>query len=810
MTTLHKKWSWCEQRPELQNVLKQNLNITSTMAQLLINRGITDESEAHRFLYGGPNLLHDPFLLKDMEQACLRIAKALQNHERITIYGDYDVDGITSCSILYLLLLRLGAEVNFYIPERQSEGYGLNENALRTICDDGTKLIITVDCGISANREISNYCREIDIIVTDHHEAPDSLPAALAIINPKQPNCNYPDKNLAGVGVAFKLCQALWRFIHPDQPLFLDYIEIVAIGTVADIVPLVGENRILVKTGLDILQRTDNIGLRSLIETCRLQGEVDTTKVGYVIAPRLNAVGRISHASAGVELLTCNNYERASQIAAMLEQENSQRQQIEKTILSEAEQVLIQAREIPSVIVIAGEGWHSGVIGIVASRLVDKYYRPVVIISIQDGIGKGSCRSIPSFDIYSALKENADVLLQFGGHQQAAGLSILPENISILTERLNELAQSKLSPQDYVPEITVDTELAIKEINDALLDEIATLAPHGVGNPWPVFSCHHLQVINWRIIGKDSRHLKVKVKQDHATCDVVAWNMADVGSTLNKSNEIKLAYRPEYNYWQGTRIMQLNARDIKLVEQPTAKYSWLKIKDARSMDKLAYIIDLLNSGKRGIIVVQDKENFDKLHDQLRLFLQENQIVIINDFNEDLTGDKQYNFVIVYDFVYMWKELIKKIKVVDHMAQEITIYVLCNENDIIRAQVELKELAIDRSLIGAVYLSVKQLSVNTEWSSLNSVAGQLLRVYAMALTSRQISLALSILAEMNLVEHADGLYRMLPLPIGKLQLIDSQLYQTIQRWKKDFIEIKKIFKQSNFVDSLYGLVEKYID
>ncbi len=547
MTTLHKKWSWCEQRPELQNVLKQNLNITSTMAQLLINRGITDESEAHRFLYGGPNLLHDPFLLKDMEQACLRIAKALQNHERITIYGDYDVDGITSCSILYLLLLRLGAEVNFYIPERQSEGYGLNENALRTICDDGTKLIITVDCGISANREISNYCREIDIIVTDHHEAPDSLPAALAIINPKQPNCNYPDKNLAGVGVAFKLCQALWRFIHPDQPLFLDYIEIVAIGTVADIVPLVGENRILVKTGLDILQRTDNIGLRSLIETCRLQGEVDTTKVGYVIAPRLNAVGRISHASAGVELLTCNNYERASQIAAMLEQENSQRQQIEKTILSEAEQVLIQAREIPSVIVIAGEGWHSGVIGIVASRLVDKYYRPVVIISIQDGIGKGSCRSIPSFDIYSALKENADVLLQFGGHQQAAGLSILPENISILTERLNELAQSKLSPQDYVPEITVDTELAIKEINDALLDEIATLAPHGVGNPWPVFSCHHLQVINWRIIGKDSRHLKVKVKQDHATCDVVAWNMADVGSTLNKSNEIKLAYRPEYN-----------------------------------------------------------------------------------------------------------------------------------------------------------------------------------------------------------------------------------------------------------------------
>ncbi len=228
------------------------------------------------------------------------------------------------------------------------------------------------------------------------------------------------------------------------------------------------------------------------------------------------------------------------------------------------------------------------------------------------------------------------------------------------------------------------------------------------------------------------------------------------------------------------------------------------------MDKLAYIIDLLNSGKRGIIVVQDKENFDKLHDQLRLFLQENQIVIINDFNEDLTGDKQYNFVIVYDFVYMWKELIKKIKVVDHMAQEITIYVLCNENDIIRAQVELKELAIDRSLIGAVYLSVKQLSVNTEWSSLNSVAGQLLRVYAMALTSRQISLALSILAEMNLVEHADGLYRMLPLPIGKLQLIDSQLYQTIQRWKKDFIEIKKIFKQSNFVDSLYGLVEKYID
>jgi len=564
MAKLKKKWRLFPARHQLANELSQKLNISEYIAQALINRGITNEQAADEYLYAGAEHFVDPYALKGMRDAIKRIVQAIEVQEKITIYGDYDVDGITACATVYKTLTRLNANVEFYIPDRQSEGYGLNPVALHNLIDTGTKLVITVDCGISAIKEIAAIGDQLAIIITDHHQPPAELPLAVAIINPKQPGCLYPEKNLAGVGVAFKLCQGLWQHYYGLETEFFEYLDIVAIGTVADIVPLTGENRVLVKLGLKQLQTTDNLGIKALLEVCGLRGKViDSGSIGFVIAPRLNAVGRISQATAGVELLITNDANYAHELANLLDGENLVRQNIEKSILAKAEEQL-ETVDVGAakVLVLAGEEWHSGVIGIVASRLVDKYYKPVIMISIHEGVGKGSCRSIPAFDIYTALTACSDLLTQFGGHRQAAGLSIPLPNIPLLRERLNSLAAETLSAADYVPVLTIDSILPLEEISAPFLEQLASLEPYGFGNPSPVFACHNIEMKEKRLIGQQSRHLKLKLK-NAAVKDVVAWNMAELSPLLTCDKAIDLVFVPKYNEWQGQKNVQLIAHDVR-------------------------------------------------------------------------------------------------------------------------------------------------------------------------------------------------------------------------------------------------------
>ncbi|MCE5284916.1 MAG: single-stranded-DNA-specific exonuclease RecJ [Pelosinus sp.] len=585
MSKLHKEWRLLPEQPELSERLSTKLHVSKIISQVLINRGIQDEAMAEKFLYGGSENFHDAFLLKDMTKAAARIIEAKDNNEKIAIYGDYDVDGVTSTALMYMTLLRMGIDQQhlvYYIPEREKEGYGLNQVALTKLSHAGATLVITVDCGISAVDEISDAATAMDFIITDHHQPPEILPEAFAIINPKQVDCFYPDKNLAGVGVAFKLCQALsQQILGADEPI-LDLLDLVAVGTVADIVPLTGENRILVKRGLEKLVVTRKIGLVKLLEECKiLPDKLDAGKIGFIIAPRLNAAGRVGKADTGVELLITADEERASYLAGFLEQENLKRQDLEKKILLMAESTLLEnGWDKDHVFVLSGEDWHPGVIGIVASRLVEKYYRPVVMISVKEGAGKGSCRSIAGFDIYQALSKCSDLLIKFGGHRQAAGLSLAAENIEKLRQRLNAIADTELTPADYQPVLKIDSMVALDEIDSAFLEQLTCLAPHGMGNPAPVFACKDLLLDDVRTIGQDGRHLKLRVRNKNGVTDVLAWQMGEMAEGIQRNNMVDVAFVPEFNEWQGHRSIQLRAHDVvgpKVVYDREELYRTLRI-----------------------------------------------------------------------------------------------------------------------------------------------------------------------------------------------------------------------------------------
>ena len=558
-----KKWRLHTACPEQAATLASRLGVSTVVGQLLLNRGISDETVARQFLCGGLEGLHDPFLLKGMDAAIERTVAALNAKEKITIYGDYDVDGITATSLLYNILCKLGANINYYIPERQSEGYGLNVEALEKIAGSGTGLLITVDCGISACSEVLAV-PALDIVITDHHQPPELLPTAVAIVNPKQPGCSYPEKELAGVGIAFKFCQALSKRLgaHLDC---LHYLDIVAIGTVADMVSLTGENRLLVKYGVERLRQTENLGLQALLSACDLQSaSIDAGKIGFVIAPRLNASGRLHHAAAGVELLTSLDTEKVQAIAVELNLTNAERQEVERQILEKAEETLNDTDwDTVKSLVVAGSDWHSGVIGIVASRLVERYHRPTVLISVRDGIGKGSCRSIPGFDMYAGLQSCADLLLQFGGHRQAAGLSLKQEDIPAFTQRLNAIAGKVLSADDFFPLLNIDAMISLRELNTSLIEQMACLEPFGMGNPSPLLACSPVELQSSSAFGKENRHLRLWVRENTISSEVIAWNKGELASTFDRKCPAEIAFVPEIHEWQGRSSVRMRAIDVR-------------------------------------------------------------------------------------------------------------------------------------------------------------------------------------------------------------------------------------------------------
>lgn len=543
------------------------LNSSPILAQVLLNRGISDVDGARQFFLPKFQQLHDPFLMADMEKATGRIAEAVQQQQKIMIYGDYDVDGTTATSMLLLFFRGLDQPVDFYVPDRLTEGYGLSEQGIRHAHADGCQLLISVDCGITATSEVelANHLG-IDVIICDHHEPGPNLPPAAAVLNPKRRDCSYPFKELAGVGVAFKLLQALQIHLKLDESILMSLLDLVAVGSSADIVPLIDENRILVKLGLANITRTENLGLRALLNSTGLQGQtIGVGQVVFVIAPRINAVGRMGDAGRAVRLLTADNPRTAANIASILESENRIRKDIDEETFAQALE-LVATKFDPSdqaVLVLDNEGWHPGVIGIVASRLVEKYFRPTVMIATENGQGKGSARSIPGFDIYQALKGCEDLMEEFGGHKYAAGLTIAVDKIPLLKERLAEVAAGTLTDDLLTPKLRIDAEMRFREIDGDLLKLLNKMSPFGPQNMRPVFLSHDLQVVGSpRVVGRN--HLKFKVRQDGVVMDAIGFDLGDLMYRIASGEKhVDVVYALDENEWQGRKHLQLRVKDLR-------------------------------------------------------------------------------------------------------------------------------------------------------------------------------------------------------------------------------------------------------
>ncbi len=474
--------------------------VSPIVARLLVSRGITEPEAARAFLTADLDSLHDPMLLPDMDKAVERVAQAVRRGEKTAVYGDYDVDGQTSTALLVRGLAALGLRPDWYIPERVAEGYGLNQAAVDELGAAGVRLLITVDCGIQASAEVARaQAVGMDVIITDHHEPGDTLPPARAVVNPKRRDSRYPFRELAGVGVAYKLLQAVWDEFGAG-PLPVYALELAALGTVADVCPLIDENRVLVRAGLRQMNREPLAGVAALMDVAAVRpGEVTAGQVGYVLGPRLNAAGRVSHAATGVELLLCDDESTARRLAAQLDRENESRRAMEAEILDEALAKIEQEDMLSHwVLVVDGEGWHPGVIGIVASRLVDRFARPAIVIGYDGDTGKGSGRSIRGFDLFHALSGCADVLERFGGHQMAAGLTVRRELVPELRRRLNDAAADLLGPADLVPETRVDLEVRLGDVTEQLALELEQLAPFGPLNPTPVLAAPRALVVGAR------------------------------------------------------------------------------------------------------------------------------------------------------------------------------------------------------------------------------------------------------------------------------------------------------------------------
>ncbi|MBI3402715.1 MAG: single-stranded-DNA-specific exonuclease RecJ [Acidobacteria bacterium] len=549
------------------------LGLDPTIARLLCQRGFSDPELAGRFLHPSLEHLHDPMLLADMSVAVDRILAAIARKERIAIHGDYDVDGVTSTVILRRALELLGADVMHFIPERLRDGYGLQPAAIERLHADGIALVVSVDCGIRG-ADAARRARElgVDLIITDHHEPDAELPPALAVINPKRRDCTYPDKHLAGVGVALKLVQALCRTSGRERWL-PGFIKVAAIGTLADVVPLVGENRVIAKVGLELLTRGPHkIGLRALLDVSGLSGKtIDSYHVGFMLAPRVNAAGRMSTPDIATRLLLAQDEsmaEEVRQLAQQLDGENVRRQAEEAEILAAAKKIVQTDPEVGarSILVVAGDGWHRGVIGIVASKLVDAFHRPAIVLSIEDGVAQGSCRSIPRFDMLGALERCAPILVRFGGHKQAAGLALEASRVREFRAAVNAVADETLGPEDLIPRLRIDGGLTFRGITGDVAAGVLSLAPFGAGNPRPVFAARRVEIVDGPRKLKE-RHLKMALKQDGRIFRAVAWRAAERHDYLTEHKAaLDVAFSLEQNQYNGQTTVELTVADLKKSE----------------------------------------------------------------------------------------------------------------------------------------------------------------------------------------------------------------------------------------------------
>ena len=559
-----KKWQIYETNAETQEKIKElqeKYQINQLLATILVNRNITDPEKLKIFLHPTRNDFHDPFLMPDMQKAVNRIKHAIENEEKVIIYGDYDADGITSITVLKSFLEEIGLHTDYYIPNRLNEGYGLNKLAVKKIADENYDLMITVDCGISAVEEIK-YANELGLetIITDHHEVAEQLPKALAIVDAKRKDNQYPCRDLAGVGVVFKLIQAISKELGLPEETSLKYLDIVCVGTISDIVPLQDENRVIAKLGLMLVNQTKNIGLKSLLMSSGYKN-IDSTTISFGVAPRINACGRMGHAEKALKLFLSKNINEVNELTKELNEYNRIRQETEKNIYEEAvEKIENQHLDQNATIVVAGENWHHGVIGIVASKITDLYFKPSILLCYEDDIAKGSGRSIPGFDLHDALMKCTDTIERFGGHSMAIGIAVKREMVEPFSQEVEAIAK-ELHIEQILPIINIDTKVELSQISKEMVASLKQLEPFGEGNKTPIFAIKNLKVDSIRALS-EGKHLKMSLRDSNTIVNAIGFNMGHLVNEYRIGDKIDIVGVLEVNSFNGVESLQINLKDV--------------------------------------------------------------------------------------------------------------------------------------------------------------------------------------------------------------------------------------------------------
>ncbi|MBN3032591.1 MAG: single-stranded-DNA-specific exonuclease RecJ [Candidatus Saganbacteria bacterium] len=564
-----KNWRLYPERAAAAAELASALAISPLTAQIVINRGLAERGQAEEFLRPRLASLRDPFEIPNIGPAARRLLAARDRGERVTVFGDYDVDGVTATALLVRAFRALGLETDYYIPHRYGEGYGLSQEAVGKIAAAGTKLIVTVDCGVSNTAEIETAARlGLEVVVTDHHNLPERLPPALAVVNPKLIGGPHPSKQLSGAGVAFKFAWALFRLAGIRESDFLtSLLDLAALGTIADVVPLLGENRVLAVSGLSLIDQRKRLGLKHLAEAASLSGRISVNHIYFGLAPRLNAAGRLEHAGKSVELLLSDDPRRSGELARELGQINARRQEIGGLIRAEVFAALDEAYlKENKLIFLSGENWHPGVIGIVASQVVDAFSRPAVLVGVNGGVGRGSARSVDGLNIFSLLEACRDLFIDFGGHEGAAGFEIAADKIPELRARLKAEVAERIDPADLAPRLEVDAQLEPARITLGLVKELEVLAPHGEGNPAPAFMIKGLTLADYKKVGKDGKHLKAWFSKEGINLEAIGFGLGLSGNNsphLSAGNYYDIVFNLECNEWNGFETAQLSLIDIR-------------------------------------------------------------------------------------------------------------------------------------------------------------------------------------------------------------------------------------------------------
>ena len=558
---MNKKWEICKVDKEQVEKLQENYKINRLLATLLVNREITTEEKITKFLNPKRSDFYNPFGMPDMEKAINRILKAIDNNEKIIIYGDYDVDGITSVAVLKSFLEERGLDIGVYIPNRLNEGYGLNKDAVKNISENGYKLMITVDCGITAIEEVE-YAKSLGIetIITDHHEPIEDLPNAVAVVDAKRKDNKYECRNLAGVGVVFKFIQALSIKMGLDEKEYLKYLDIVCVGTISDIVPLTDENRVIVKLGLKLVEQTRNLGLKEILQSCGYS-KINSTTISFGVAPRINACGRMGHQEEALNLLLSKNPEKVKELSLKLNEYNKTRQDIEKNIFQEAvDKIEKNNLTKNSTLVVYGNNWHHGVIGIVSSKITELYFKPSILLSEEEGEYKGSGRSINGFDLHEALMQCSQSIKKFGGHAMAVGITIEKDKIEEFEEVFEKIAKEK-NVDKIIPIINVDAEIKLDEINKEMVDSLKELEPYGEANKMPVFAFKNLKIESIRAL-TNGKNLKLTVKDNKNIVNAIGFNLGELAESYKIGDKVDIVGNLEINSFNGIESIQINIKDI--------------------------------------------------------------------------------------------------------------------------------------------------------------------------------------------------------------------------------------------------------